>query len=194
MIRHKGLQSLSSTSVACLRIEGAPKHHIGSLLQTPHVSWSWVATLYVRWGEFSFALFQIQSYPKRWSWIRFLLLLVVSFLRFFSSSLVAFTAVRLSLALFSNSLVVNFFVRCTTICLQVEELATLWISLGRGLGDFDVAHLFHPWTYVSNQITHLFSDGIVSQEMPDVGVKLSARHLAPTRPFERNFGTSVEYC
>jgi len=48
--------------------------------------------------------------------------------------------------------------------------------LGRGLGDFDVAHPFHPWTYVSNQITHLFSDGIVSQEMPDVGVKLSARH------------------
>ena len=156
MIRHKGLQSLSSTSVACLRIEGAPKHHIGSLLQTPQVSWSWVATLYVRRGEFSFALFQIQHCPKRWNWIRFLLLLVVSFLRFFSSSLVAFTAVRLSLALFSNSLVVNFFVRCITICHQVEDLATLWISLGRGLGDFDVAHPFHPWRYVSNKITHLF--------------------------------------
>ena len=40
------------------------------------------------------------------------------------------------------------------------------------MGDFDVAHPFHPWTYVSNQITHLFSDGIVSQEMPDVGVKV----------------------
>ena len=66
--------------------------------------------------------------------------------------------------------------------------------MGRGLGDFDVAHPFHPWTYVSNQIAHLFSDGIVSQEMPDVGVKLSARHLAPTCPFERNFAISVEYC
>ena len=168
-----------------MRIEGAPKHHIGSLLQTPPCVLVLSSHALCALGRVLFCSFSDLVLSKT---------MELNPIALFCSSLVAFTAVRLSLALFSNSLVVNFFVRCTTICLQVEELATLWISLGRGLGDFDVAHPFHPWTYVSNQITHLFSDGIVSQEMPDVGVKLSARHLAPTHPFERNFGTSVKYC
>ena len=145
MIRHKGLQSLSSTSVACLRIEGAPKHHIGSLLQTPQCVLVLSSHALCALGRVLFCSFSDSVLSKT---------MELNPIALFCSSLVAFTAVRLSLALFSNSLVVNFFVRCTTICLQVEELATLWISLGRGLGDFDVAHLFHPWTYVSNQIAH----------------------------------------
>ena len=44
-------------------------------------------------------------------------------------------------------------VRCAVL---IPRACYTLISLGRGLGDFDVAHSFHPWTYVSNQITHMF--------------------------------------
>ena len=168
---------------------GSPQESHRPLIQTPPYVLVMISHAYVS-GEsslllfFRFSLIQNDGAESDCAFLQFAC-------RFYSCSLVACAFFQLF-----GCLVVNFFVRCTTICLQVEELATLWISLGRGLGDFDVPHPFHPWTYVSNQITHLFSDGIVSQEMPDVGVKLSARHLAPTRPFERNFGTSrsVEYC
>ena len=93
------------------------------------MSWSWLATLMCL-GRVLFCSFSDLVLSKT---------MELNPIALFCSSLVAFTAVRLSLALFFNffgCLVVNFFVRCTTIWLQVEELATLWISLGRGLGDF----------------------------------------------------------
>ena len=75
------------------------------------------------------SFFPIQSYPKRWSRIGMWFLLTFG---------------------------------CELFCSLYQHLSSSWracytlISLGRGLGDFDVAHSFHPWTYVSNQITHLF--------------------------------------
>ena len=80
----------------------------------------------------------------------------------------------------------NFFVRCTNICLQVEKVTTL---LYHWVRDWEILTLhihFIPGHMYPIRLPICFSDGIVSQEMPDVGVKLSA----PTR----NFGTSVEYC
>ena len=56
------------------------------------------------------------------------------------------------LRFFPTFLVVNFF------CSLYHHLSSSWracytlISLGRGLGDSDVAYSFHPWTYVSNRI------------------------------------------
>ena len=178
MIRHKGLQSLSSTSVACLRIEGAPKHHIGSLLQTPPSVLVLSSHALCAPGRVLFCSFSDSALSKTME------LNPISS-AFGCEFFALFLAVRLSLLqLFACRL--RFFSTlwlfgCELFCSLHHHLssswrATLWISLGRGLGDFGVAHPFHPWTYVSNQITHLFSDGIVSQEMPDVGVKLSARH------------------
>ena len=151
------------------------------------MSWSWVATLYVCLGEFAFALFSDSVLSKTmelnpissafWLWV---------FLRFFSSSLVAFTAVRLSLALFSNSLVVNFLLVVSPSAFKLKSLLHFefhWV----GVWEISTLHIrFIPGHMYPIRLPICFSDGIVSQEMPDVGVKLSA----PTR----NFGTSVEYC
>ena len=141
MIRHKGLQSLSSIIVfnQCSMFEnwGSPQESHRPLIQTPPYVLVMISHAYVS-GEsslllfFRFSLIQNDGAESDCAFLQFTC-------RFYSCSLVSCAFFQLF-----GCLVVNFFVRCTTIWLQVEELATLWISLGRGLGDIDVAHLFHP--------------------------------------------------
>ena len=71
-------------------------------------------------------------------------------------------------------MVLNLWFDVPTSCLQVEELATIefnWL----GYGELSTCFcLLHPCFFLEHkhpiELLVLFSDGIVSQDMPDVGV------------------------
>ena len=163
MIRHKGLQTWSSASVAFLRIEGAPKHHIGSLLQTPPCVLVLSSHALCALGRVLFCSFSDLVLSKT---------MELNPIALFCSSLVAFYSCSLVACAFFQLFGCELFL--FVVSPSVFKLKSLlhfefhWV----GVWEISTLHIcFIPGHMYPIKFTHLFSDGIVSQEMPDVGVK-----------------------